>query len=128
MPKIEIYWDDLTKEKQKEILDKLGDNGNYDVYPISSIEFENKDNLGEKKLFYIKHTETLVGHFAVYAKNPDEAYDKFIKAANEGRVDFGDLCLTDSENEVLESGSFVDHAVVVDDDEDDETEEYRQSM
>lgn len=31
---IEIYWSDLTKEKQQEILDVLGENGNYDVFPI----------------------------------------------------------------------------------------------
>ena len=34
---IEIYWSDLTKEKQQEILDVLGENGNYDVFPIASI-------------------------------------------------------------------------------------------
>jgi hypothetical protein len=31
---IEIFFDDLTPEKQKEIYDRLGDNGNYDVFPI----------------------------------------------------------------------------------------------
>lgn len=35
---IEIYWDDLTAEKQQEILDALGENGNYDVFPIATIE------------------------------------------------------------------------------------------
>lgn len=40
MLKIEIYWDDLTSEKQKEILDILGDNGNYDVTPIATIDVE----------------------------------------------------------------------------------------
>ncbi len=35
--KIEIYFNDLTPEKQKEILDALGDNGNYDVFPIAVI-------------------------------------------------------------------------------------------
>ena len=34
---IEIYWQDLTTEKQKEILEKLGDNGNWDVIPIVQI-------------------------------------------------------------------------------------------
>ena len=37
---IEIYWDDLTESKQREILDALGDNGNYDVFPIATIEAE----------------------------------------------------------------------------------------
>ena len=38
--KIEIFWNDLTKEKQNEILEVLGENGNYDVFPIATIEVE----------------------------------------------------------------------------------------
>jgi len=38
---IEIYWNDLTREKQLELLNALGDNGNYDVFPIAIIEVEN---------------------------------------------------------------------------------------
>ena len=34
---IEIYWQDLTPEKQREILATLGDNGNYDMFPIAQI-------------------------------------------------------------------------------------------
>lgn len=34
---IRIYWDDLTKEKQDEILAALGDNCNYDVFPVLEI-------------------------------------------------------------------------------------------
>lgn len=37
---IEIYWKDLTAEKQQELLNLLGDNGNYDVFPIVVLEFE----------------------------------------------------------------------------------------
>ena len=40
---IEIYWDDLTESKQKEILDALGDNGNFDVFPIATIETEQEE-------------------------------------------------------------------------------------
>jgi len=47
MPTIEIYWDDLTEEKQKEILSKLGDNGNYDVMPIAVIEYEQDEKENE---------------------------------------------------------------------------------
>ena len=38
--KIEIYWDDLTKEKQEELLNLFGDNRNWDVFPITEIEIE----------------------------------------------------------------------------------------
>ena len=41
---IEIYWSDLTKEKQQEILDVLGENGNYDVFPSASIPDPEMDN------------------------------------------------------------------------------------
>ena len=37
---IEIYWNDLTPVKQAEILEKLGDNCNWDVIPIVTIEEE----------------------------------------------------------------------------------------
>jgi hypothetical protein len=40
MPVVEIYWKDLTPQKQKEILDIFGDNGNFDIYPICTIEDE----------------------------------------------------------------------------------------
>ena len=40
MKTIEIYLQDLTAEKQAEILEALSDNGNYDVFPIATLEFE----------------------------------------------------------------------------------------
>ena len=40
---IEIYWDNLTKEKKKEIIEIFGDNCNFDTIPIATIETE--DNL-----------------------------------------------------------------------------------
>ena len=40
---IEIYLDDLTPEKQQEIFEVLdGEDGNYDVFPIVTLEFEDK--------------------------------------------------------------------------------------
>ena len=42
MKTIEIYLQDLTAEKQAEILETLGDNGNYDVFPIATLEFEDE--------------------------------------------------------------------------------------
>ena len=35
---IEVYWNDLTADKQKEITELLGDNHNWDVFPIATIE------------------------------------------------------------------------------------------
>lgn len=40
MTTIEIYWDDLTNKKQQEILDVVGDNCNWDVFPITTIDIE----------------------------------------------------------------------------------------
>ena len=36
----EIYWNNLNKETQKELLELMGDNGNYDVVPIATIPIE----------------------------------------------------------------------------------------
>ena len=44
MIQIEIYWNDLTEGKQREIQEVLGmdvdDNGNWDVFPITTLDFE----------------------------------------------------------------------------------------
>lgn len=40
---IEIYWQDLTKAKQQEILQELGDNGNWDVFPICTIDIQKQE-------------------------------------------------------------------------------------
>ena len=43
MKTVEIYWNDLTPEKQQEIFKALGgEDGNYDVFPIVTLEFEDK--------------------------------------------------------------------------------------
>lgn len=43
MKTVEIYWNDLTPEKQQEIFEALGgEDGNYDVFPIVTLEFEDK--------------------------------------------------------------------------------------
>ena len=45
MKTIEIYWQDLTAEKQAEIFEILGgENGNYDVFPIATLEFEDEED------------------------------------------------------------------------------------
>ena len=41
MKTFEIYLQDLTPAKQQELIEFLGsDNGNYDVFPIASLEVE----------------------------------------------------------------------------------------
>lgn len=40
MIKIEFCWQDLTEEKQKEILDLLGENCNWDIFPFCALEIE----------------------------------------------------------------------------------------
>ena len=46
---IDIYFQDLTPAKQAEIIAALGNNGNYDVYPICSIPVD--DDEGEELPF-----------------------------------------------------------------------------
>ena len=40
MVTIEFYWGDLTEKKQKEILELVGDNNNWDVFPIATLDIE----------------------------------------------------------------------------------------
>ena len=40
---IEIYWQDLTPAKQGEILRAFGENGNYDVFPIATLDVPEED-------------------------------------------------------------------------------------
>lgn len=44
---VEIYWNDLTEKKQQELLEALGDNGNYDVNPLAIIEFEEEKTMAQ---------------------------------------------------------------------------------
>lgn len=58
---IDIYWDDLTKEKQEEILFVLGDNGNYDVFPIATIYVEEEERIEQAKKNIEEIKERLLG-------------------------------------------------------------------
>lgn len=42
--KIEIFWDDLTPEKQQEFLNLFGENGNFDVFPLAVLEYEMEED------------------------------------------------------------------------------------
>lgn len=41
--RIEIYWQDLTRTKQSEILRVFGENGNWDVFPIATVDVPKED-------------------------------------------------------------------------------------
>ena len=43
---IEFYWKDLTEEKQKEIIELLGDNPNWDFFPFCVIEIDDDEVSG----------------------------------------------------------------------------------
>lgn len=58
---IEIYWDDLKKEKQEEILAALGENGNYDVFPIVEIPTPEDELEAEETVWITVYKDTL-GH------------------------------------------------------------------
>lgn len=46
---IEFYWNDLTEKKQKEILEITGgDNGNWDYFPIATLDIE-EEAIQDKK-------------------------------------------------------------------------------
>ena len=40
----EIYFDDLTKEKQAEFIKVFGNNGNFDVYPIATFATDDDED------------------------------------------------------------------------------------
>ena len=40
---ISLYWDDLSSPAKERLTEILGDNGNYDVFPLAEIEIE-KEN------------------------------------------------------------------------------------
>ena len=40
MKQIEIYWNDLNAEKQAEIIREIGDDNNWDVFPMATIDIE----------------------------------------------------------------------------------------
>ena len=43
MQEIEIFLYDLTATKRQEIIEMLGSNGNYDVFPIATICIEEEE-------------------------------------------------------------------------------------
>ena len=41
---IQLYWDDLSSSAKERLLELLGDNGNFDVFPLAELVFENESD------------------------------------------------------------------------------------
>ena len=41
---VQLYWDDLSVEAKERLLELLGENGNYDVFPLAELVFENEND------------------------------------------------------------------------------------
>ena len=39
---IQLFWDDLSSSAKERLLELLGDNGNYDVFPLAELVIENE--------------------------------------------------------------------------------------
>ena len=41
---VQLYWDDLSVEAKERLLELLEENGNYDVFPLAELVFENEND------------------------------------------------------------------------------------
>ena len=41
---VDILWDDLSAKAQKQLLKLMGENGNFDVFPIASINVSQEED------------------------------------------------------------------------------------
>ena len=39
---VQLFWDDLSPSAKERLLELLGDNGNYDVFPLAELVIENE--------------------------------------------------------------------------------------
>ena len=40
---VQLYWDDLSPSAKERLLELLGENGNYDMFPLAELVFENNE-------------------------------------------------------------------------------------
>ena len=40
---VQLYWDDLSSSAKERLLDVLRENGNYDMFPLAELVFENDE-------------------------------------------------------------------------------------
>ena len=41
---IQLFWDDLSSSAKERLLELLGENGNYNVFPLAELVFENEND------------------------------------------------------------------------------------
>ena len=46
---VQLYWDDLSPSAKERLLELLGENGNYDVFPLAELVFENDETREENE-------------------------------------------------------------------------------
>ena len=46
---VQLFWDDLSSSAKERLLELLGDNGNFDVFPLAELVFENDENREENE-------------------------------------------------------------------------------
>ena len=46
---IQLFWDDLSSSAKERLLELLGDNGNYDVFPLAELVIENETDENRKE-------------------------------------------------------------------------------
>jgi len=46
---VQLYWDDLSAEAKERLLELFGENGNYDVFPLAELVFENDETREENE-------------------------------------------------------------------------------
>lgn len=81
---IEFYWNDLTEKKQKEIIDLIGDNNNWDVFPIATLDIEEDvDNDYDPRAiccFYDPISGKYFSSCEMFILNAEDQINKFINS------------------------------------------------
>lgn len=63
-------------------------------------------------VYEIKHEETLVGYYQIAASSESDAIKEFYRLAEDGKIDFSDLEMVDSEDKIIrcEAVTFIPDA------------------
>ena len=52
---IQLFWDDLSASAKEELLEELGENGNYDVFPLAELEIEEEETNADSAHLHPDH-------------------------------------------------------------------------